>query len=569
MPTQSTFLPCPSITNLPPTPVSVQPSNSRQPSLIMSALAPAQTPIVVAYDLDAASYVLFAYAEKPASETHDDQTKSDSTVAPSVQPPPTPQLIEKKLGDSVPPELQEYLAPFPIRPSGPHFASSSGYFRSSPLNSSSTATTPVLQGVDATPNQQSFTKPTTATDNGHFLSAPYPIHLKYLTVINSCTAGTKQSSNVYFNIIVPLLKRFGISHVYVATTTAQTIPNHARSFSNSSTVLFLAGDTSISEFFNSLTDQPAARKARKSDSTPADDPLHLNLICVPTGTGNAISHSIGHGSVAKAISRMFLGKLQPLANFKVEFPPGTSVVLPDTDFSEPPSTTTTELSPFHAFAVASWGIHASLVADSDSTEFRKYGIERFKMAAGDNLKREQKYHGPVELSNNDTVTSQKVLTSVDSGDHERKTTTTYESLSRLDKPYSYLLFTLLTQLEKGYYISPAGKPPTARELYLVDVPYLPNNELQEVLMAPYSGSKHVHDARVNYVRIQPTANEEDKESVAAVIRPEETELRNRRWCLDGQILLVPPPASLSTHSGEVKIYSPTYTCNGWKTFIVV
>lgn len=377
-----------------------------------------------------------------------------------------------------------------------------------------------------------------------------------------------------------------MAHVYVATSSAQTIPNHAKSFSSSSTVLILGGDTSIAEFVNSLIDQPLSRRQRQPDSSPADDPLHLNLICIPTGSGNAISNSIGHESIAKSISRIFLGELQPLANFRVQFPEGSRFLQPNSPI--PTSSTTPamlssipQLGSFHTFAVVSWGFHASLVADSDSAEYRKFGVARFQKAAMTNLEREQKYVGTIRLSNNDQISAVRL-----NAPHSEKSTTTDIVL---DTPHAYVLFTLVNELEKGYKISPDTRAPASRDLHLIRIPYMETAKFSEIVMLPYKEGAHVSNPDVSYFKLAKRTQTDDTEVLAAIITPESTDPIYQRWCLDGQIVLVPKSSASNGQEKEekaqkepkeqkeaeekenkgVRIYSPTYICNGWKLFIVV
>lgn len=541
----------------------------------MAILEDGQTPLVIAYDPDLAAYVLFAYGEKPAPTKSDVSSDSSTTTGePELPPtPPAPYLIEKQL-DNVPDDLKQYVAPFPIRPTS-HLGNFQSSYRSSPNNSPSAESTPILRGIEkvsasaASESHGATAAGTTSTSpallsptSAEFLKQPYPQHLRYITIINSTSAGTKQSTEIFFSIIVPLLKRFGIAHVYVATSSAQTIPNHAKSFTNSSTVLLLAGDTSISEFVNSLVDQPQERKTRKPNSSPKDDPLHLNVICIPTGSGNAISHSIGHDSIAKAISRIFLGELQPLANFKVEFPLGSSPVTANTELPKTLPQCPTQIPPYHVFAVISWALHASLVADSDSAEFRKFGVTRFQMAAADNLKRPQNYKGAIALENSNEIQSLRV--NGEPGDKN-------QPISLIDGSHSYVLFTLISQLEKGYVISPHCVAPTSKALYLIDLPYLPSDQLHYVINLPYKAGKHIEDSRVRYVRITARSDLQttDQEQLVAAIAPEETNPQNQRWCLDGQTFFVPASKPEDALEKKIRIFAPTYICNGWKMFIVV
>lgn len=493
-----------------------------------------QTPLVVAYDYQQAAYVLFAYGERTTADPAAASSSSSQTPKPS-----TPYLIETKL-DTLPADLKPYLAPYPIRthPAAP---------------------------VPATSTSSSGPSDT-------YPCEPYPPHLQSLTIINSIASGANQSSGIYCSVLQPLLKRFSVPHEYVETTSADTIPNLAKSLVESAqTVLVMGGDTSVVEFANALTDQQ--HTARQ----------HVNLVCVPTGSGNAISLSIGHTSIAHSLSRLFLGQLKPFANFKVQFPAGARIIKPETvlpDTFPPVGEGAAPLTHLHTFAVASWAFHAALVADSDSAEYRRQypGVERFKMAAEDNLKRAQSYTLTANLAPSSTTLTKKTTAVRLNGPlHSRQNQTqTQDPITTLAGAYSYLNFLLVNQLEKGYLISPSTHAPSSLDLHLVAVPFRGSDaaaaaELGSIMMAPYRNGSHVDMDAVEYIRVSrdTEATDEEEEVAAAVIAPQETEVMKQRWCLDGQVVLVPASKPSDPDTKKVRIYAPSYTCNGWNLFIVV
>lgn len=520
-------------------------------------------------------------------------------------PAPAPYLIEQEINGPVPDPLRPFLVPYPIDLSKPD---------------------PSL----------------------------YPRHLRYMTVINSTLSGTQKSSELYFSILLPLLKRFNMSHVYVATSSKTSIFNHACSFSDPSTVVLLTGDTSISEFVNCL--QPR-------DAGPE---IPLTLILIPTGTANALANSSGLDSVQKAVSRMFLGSPQPMASFPVEFPPGTCFIHNEPE-PKPSSThlgiqsglsvvTTPDAPPgvhsslynhffkhtgerdnyfdpslvIHAIAALSWAAHASLVADSDSPQFRVLGEARFQKAAETNMSRPQKYRGQIILgdlakrhpNSNDTNQDLK-LTYLNPFDTKPNLDGLSGPLSpaTLPVPYtipsnehSYLLFTLASNVEKTYAISPDSHPPSDLTLHLVHTDYTSNERLSQMMMAPYTRSAHLslgndvqyfalsykdpmmvdryaekaNDLKTKFhYSSQPVATSysnpisytqsaitSDKQRIpnetklehlspiAAEIYPQETDPKYIRWCIDGTLLNVPKDM------GPVKVRLPTYSVRGWNLFLV-
>lgn len=634
------------------------------------------------------NFVLFAYADK--LKNPEDKN-------------PTPYLIEHPL-DSVPPQLQEYLAPYPVK---------------NPSKSTTTASTSSSSGLTSTSDKDSenlASSSSTASvsssvslSRNNSISSKYPRHLRYMTIINSTHSGVHRSSDIYFAILAPLLQRFGMSHVYVATSSPSSIPNHACSFTDPSTVVILAGDTSISEFINCLepqsklsaspnsaTSNPLSASQSGASASGSHD-LPLNLIVIPTGTGNALANSSGLDSIPKAISRMFLGTPKPLASFQVEFPHGTTFIrhsstpsggtatsTATTRVSTSQEATSTHLSvstsasqstssynspistpdappgshsslynhlfglhtsrsasgarsdsskdsyfepplTLNAICVVSWGAHASLVADSDSPELRHLGEARFRKAAEENMARTQRYRGKLVLGQEDirpnasennkevevkylnpfqsestsgvttpttadnTVTP-SVTSSTNSVESSQPSQTPLPPTS-LTLPYSlspdhgYLLFSLVSNIERTYAISPSSKPPSDLTLHLVHTDYTDNARLGQMMMAPYTYGSHLklgkdvqyysfayHDKETEskYLKVEPNTkliNNQPIETtplspLAAEIYPEETNEQYQRWCVDGALLKVP------NGMGPIKIRLPTYTVHGWSIYVV-
>lgn len=506
------------------------------------------TPLVVAYDISLASFILLAYGERCSR----DGTSSRNSRS-------TPYLVEKKL-DSLPNDLLPYLASFPIRP-GTHY---SKFYSSNRTSSNSTLSSLESSSPVTRPTTQHSSTLQPPILNESFLQQSYPPHLKYITIINSVHDGSQQSSDVYFSILVPLLKRFGVSHVYVATSSPQTIPNHAKSFSSSSTVLFLAGDTSISEFVNSLIDQPLARRLREPNSTPTTDPLHLNLMCIPTGHSNSISRSIGHLSIAKAISRIFIGELQPLANFQVVFPPGSSLVASSSLRSSNsclPAYSTIPLGPqptaFHTLSILSWEFHARK-ADTRSPDRQSNSQERHAQ--------EHRNPGAIYIQQNEQIHAVQVSPH----NHPKNASPSTSSSSLIGFPHSNVL-TLGNGLGGRYIISPESKSPTSRDLHLVRYPYMDNASLLHLIEAPYPNAAHPNTNCMDHINISPTpAVPEDVPVLAVTVSPEAQDTQGSQpWSFDGQIVQVPAVRDPNNQEQKVRIYTPTYICNGWKLFIVV
>lgn len=91
--------------------------------------------------------------------------------------------------------------------------------------------------------------------------------------------------------------------------------------------------------------------------------------------------------------------------------------------------------------VCSWGLHASLVADSDTTEYRKHGSKRFAMAANEIL-------SPSDGSSSHVYKG--VVTPIGDNDKTMKPLAEHEHM--------YILATMVSNLEQKLNISPLSRP---------------------------------------------------------------------------------------------------------------
>lgn len=330
------------------------------------------------------------------------------------------------------------------------------------------------------------------TDEQHLLSPleigdgsnPRASWRRYTTVINSVKSGTGTSSNWYFNILLPLFKDFGMNHVYISTYSQSTIAQNAADFQSSAMVVIFGGDTAVSEFINNL---PLLER-----------PLQMQLAVIPTGTGNALANSVGLSSPQKAIASLFLKEesFHPLSSFPIEFPDGQQL---------------------HSLVVASWGLHASLVADSDDPEMRKLGAKRFRVAGEKLAKENPVYKGKI--------------------DH----------LPMLE--HSYFLVTGVRELEACFLISPYGDPPSSNKLFYVHIPWTTSDKFMQIMAEAYNKGNHIHCPDVDYKQISTELEVDIYDQPAAL----------RRWCVDGKIVVSPP--------GKTKIGTASCNCRGWELYL--
>ncbi len=113
------------------------------------------------------------------------------------------------------------------------------------------------------------------------------------------------------------------------------------------------------------------------------------LALVPLGTGNALFHSLHKQSsistsdsanslYIQALHTLLHGSPRPLPIFRATFSPGARLLTNEGQTATPLTHNT-----LFGAIVASYGLHATLVADSDTPEYRKHGAARFGLIAKD------------------------------------------------------------------------------------------------------------------------------------------------------------------------------------------
>ena len=229
---------------------------------------------------------------------------------------------------------------------------------------------------------------------------------------------------------------------------------------------------------------------------------------LPLGTGNALFHSLHKCSplpslYIQGLRTLLHGTPRPLPIFRATFSPGTRALTNEARTKTPLQNNT-----LYGAVVASYGLHATLVADSDTTEYRKHGDKRFGLVANDLL-------NPPEGGNPHAYKAEVTLrTANGKGD----------VIAR--KEHGYVLASLVSNLEKTFTISPASKPLDG-QLRVVHFGPLDGEKTLGIMMEAYKNGNHVGLETVGY---------ESVEGLKISFLEEGEDWKWRRCCIDGLIV---------------------------------
>lgn len=266
-------------------------------------------------------------------------------------------------------------------------------------------------------------------------------------------------------------------------------------------ILLLSGDGGIADLVNGLL-------ARQRT------PQYLKPIVglLPMGSGNALANSSGLlADETFGLSTAIRGEPKPVPVFKASFSEGARLLVDEGRQEEALQHGNT----VHGVVVCSWGLHAALVADSDTAEYRRLGTERFKIAAKENLfppeGEPHRYCGKVSVLRRDAYSGELV----------------WQPLAEREE-HAYVLVTMVSQFEKGFTISPETKPLDGR-MMVVHFGPMAGEDIMNIMEGAYDGGRHVFDGAVGYEGIDGLRIEFDGR---------EKDARYRRICVDGKIVAV-------------------------------
>ncbi|CZT08020.1 uncharacterized protein RAG0_13256 [Rhynchosporium agropyri] len=336
---------------------------------------------------------------------------------------------------------------------------------------------------------------------------PYLQAAKDVYVLISTLAGTGLPIPFFSEILHPLLRATSFEdsrYTVIKTKSSESVKEFTKfhlvdgaNEGKEQVVMVLSGDGGVVDIINVLLQ---GKERSSTYKTPT-------LILLPLGTGNALFHSIHATSslpslYIEALRTILHGSPKPLPIFKATFSPGSRLLSYEGQTATPLQDST-----IYGAVVASHGLHSTLVADSDTVEYRKHGAARFDMVARNLLKSPHAYQTDVTFYQGSKET---VL--------ERK-------------EHGYVLATLVSNLEKTFLISPESKP-FERALRVVHFGPLTGEETMGVMLAAYDKGRHLKHARVGYEKVDgiKIRFREEKEG--------DDEGRWRRCCIDGTIIRV-------------------------------
>ncbi|KAF4126671.1 Diacylglycerol kinase catalytic domain [Geosmithia morbida] len=364
-------------------------------------------------------------------------------------------------------------------------------------------------------------------------------------IIVSVKSGTGTALVFWQDVLRPLLQLVapqgreasdGVAHNVVITQSADSISQFAQELwsslsspDKSRTVVLLTGDGGIVDLLRQR--EVDGDGDGKDGSAPATRPT---VSLMPLGTGNALFHSLhkplyaagdgGPSPLVVAVRTLFRGQASPLPIFRASFTEGSYIVPPGgggvADERQSPPARVRHLD---GAVVASYGFHASLTYESDTPEYRVHGAKRFGMAAQELLRTSHAYAATLEM--------------------RAPGSPTLETAGGRDGTHSYVLASLVSNLERTFTISPDARPLDG-QLRVVHFGDVGRERTMEAMTKAYDGGKHVHVAWPDGQKV----HYEPVEEMRVTIREDED-----RWCkvcIDGTTVHVPTGGQMNVRMLE-------------------
>ena len=330
-----------------------------------------------------------------------------------------------------------------------------------------------------------------------------------LYVVISTMSGTQQATALYEKALKPLLEELGVQgyevhktaseHTIEQLTKSTIIPRAKEGWEQ--TIILLSGDGGPVDLINAMLSE----ELKEGMAMPT-------VALLPMGTGNALAHSSGlTKDDTFGLRSLCRGTRKRVPCFRVTMSKGAKFVV-DEGRGRKEIAGAGGKAEVYGAVVFSWGLHASLVAASDTAEYRKHGVERFKMAAQELLapkdgSESHRYRGRVSV--------------------RRGSTGGFRDFEPMEsREHMYVLATMVSNLEEKFCISPESKPLDG-QMRLVSFGVMEASQAMKILGAAYQGGQHVEDKAVRYEAIEGLRIDLDEE-----------EEKWRQVCVDGKIIAV-------------------------------
>lgn len=333
-----------------------------------------------------------------------------------------------------------------------------------------------------------------------------------LYVIISSLSGTGGAQQYFEEVVKPAFASIGIQE-YAYNVHNTTSDKSVSQFTSTvllpraddgipQTVLLLSGDGGVVDIVNVFLSAHRSNQYVK----PA-----IGLITM--GTGNGFANSTGlNKDMTRGLRHFFRGEAHTVPTFTATFSPGSESLVDEGRRTEPLASTDDGNSTVYGAVVCSWALHASLVAESDTSELRKHGSRRFQMAAMELLmpsdgSSPHAYRGKITMFKNNNQGQE-----------------THEILD--SRVHMYILATMVSNLEEKLTISPQSKPLDG-QIRLLHFGPTSSADVMRILRLAFQGGKHIGDDAVGYDDV-----------VGMRIDFHEPDDRWRRVCVDGMIIRV-------------------------------
>ena len=335
-----------------------------------------------------------------------------------------------------------------------------------------------------------------------------PAHLlpdREIHVVVSILSGRHKAKEYFEESIKPILAQHEINYFTHETKSAKTIIELSEKLFISNarrgvkqTIILLSGDGGVVDIVNTFT---TVLNRANDDARAPSIFLKPAIVLIPMGTANALAWS--SGAAPDALKTMIEGRPRSLPSYTISFSPGVRLIVNEGRDRETLSDSDEEEVVTYGAVVCSWGFHATLLAVSDTAEYRKHGIARFGMAAQEVLRDPHLYKGKVKW---------------------RKCGGDWKDLGTGE--HSYIMATMVSNLEETFCISPDTRPLDG-SLRLIGIGPEPASEIMRIMGLAYQAGQHMSDSKVTYEDIEALRIDFDEE-----------EPRWRVVCVDGKLFEV-------------------------------